>query len=176
MLTPFIGAATAAYRACTPAQPPACFAVLVGHATADLLTVTRLEFGRNVRASDPTALTEFDTSVVPCFGSAYGNASRGFWCGADDLLRIERSAEADRLEILGSIHLHPDWHRIGPPGERGMRISHHPTPMDQYMLGETGWPLNMICYLERRRDILCHTIGAWGPDATQLTVRYATAP
>lgn len=174
LLEPFIDASTAAYRACTPAEPPACFAILVGRAEADLLTVVRVEFGRNVRDSDPAALTEFETTVVPCFGSAYGNANRGFWCDADDLLRIGRTAQADGLEILGSIHLHPDWHRIGPPNERAMRISHHPTPMDRYVLGQTGWPLNMICYLERRDGVRCHTVSAWSPDATQLTMRYTT--
>jgi 3-hydroxyacyl-CoA dehydrogenase len=176
LIEEFLAEARREYESCTPTAPPGCFAVLVGRAEPGELVVERVEFGRNVRGRDPVALAEFESAVVPCFGRPYANTHRGFWCDAKDLLRISRAADAAGYEILGSIHLHPDWHRIGPPEERGLRISHHPTPMDRYMLGEAGWPLNMICYLERRAGGLCHTIGAWNADATQLTVRYRTTP
>lgn len=176
LLEPFLTAAKQEYEACTPAAPPACFAILVGHAEPELLTITRVEFGRNVRDRDPVALAEFETSVVPCFGKPYANTRRGFWCDPADVLRISRAADADGLEILGSIHLHPDWHRIGPPAERAARISQHPTPMDRYMLSQAGWPLNLICYLEQRAGRLLHTIGAWSAESTHLTIRSALPP
>ncbi|MGH3656853.1 MAG: 3-hydroxyacyl-CoA dehydrogenase NAD-binding domain-containing protein, partial [Micromonosporaceae bacterium] len=172
LIEPFLTAAVAEYQGCTTEQPPSCFAVLVGQrAVPGHLQPTRVCFGRNVRAQDPVALTEFATNVVPCFGAAYANTRRGFWCDAGDLLRISREADADGLEILGSIHLHPDWHHIGPAHERGLRISHHPTPMDRYVLDRTGWPLNMICYLERSNGDIHHTLGAWNAQSQQLTIR-----
>lgn len=51
------------------------------------------------------------------------------------------------------------------------RISQRPTAMDEYKLREAGWPLNLICYLERRAGVLCHTIAAWSADSAPLTIR-----
>src|SRR5207244_1347374 len=123
----FVAAAAAEYAACTPEQPPSCFAVLVGRSAPDTLVVEQLVFGRNVRDSDQTAAEEYASMIVPCFGAAYANVRRGFWCDAKDLLRISRDAEDAGLEVLGSVHLHPDWHRIGPPHERATPISERPT-------------------------------------------------
>lgn len=162
-LRPFLKAAVAAYGSCTPQQPPGCFALLVGRAEPDRTVVERAVLARNVRGSDEVAVGEYESTIVPCFGPAYGNAHRGFWCHSGDQLRIHREAEADGLELLGSIHLHPDWHRIGPPSERGMRISQHPTAMDEYMIHQTRWPLNLICYLESSSEGGSYTIGAWAP-------------
>lgn len=165
VLRPFLDAAVEAYRSCTPEEPPGCFALLVGRMEADRMVVERAVLARNVRGSDQAAVGEYESTIVPCFGEAYDNAHRGFWCHAVDQLRVHREAEADGLEVLGSIHLHPDWHRIGPPAERGMRISQHPTAMDAYMIQQTQWPLNLICYVESSGEDCSYTIGAWAPPA-----------
>ncbi|GIJ62252.1 3-hydroxyacyl-CoA dehydrogenase NAD-binding domain-containing protein [Virgisporangium aurantiacum] len=165
VLRPFLDAAVAAYRSCTPERPPGSFALLVGRVEPDRMVVERAVAARNVRGTDRAALGEYESTIVPCFGEAYDNAHRGFWCHAVDQLRVHREAEADGLEVLGSIHLHPDWHRIGPPAERAMRISQHPTPMDAYMFQQTQWPLNMICYVESSGAGCTYTVGAWAPPA-----------
>ncbi|MFE9443801.1 hypothetical protein ACFYO2_33575 [Streptomyces sp. NPDC006602] len=179
-LKSFVGAARDEYEACTPAEPPGCFAVLVGRIDGDVAVVAGMEFAANVRAVDQVALEEFSTSVAPCFGAAYRNPRRGFWCSPQDLLRIHRQAARADLDILGAIHLHPDWHRIGPPEERGLRISERPTPMDEYMFRNTGYPVNVICYLESIAEEVSATLAAWGPPprdvpdghCSELTVRF----
>jgi hypothetical protein len=163
VLDPFVDDAREAYRTCTPSAPPSCFAVILG-CLSDVANVCRVELARNVRASDEIALDEFRSSIIPAFGRAYANEHRGFWCDPMDLLRISRIADAAGLEILGSIHLHPDWHRIGPPQERGLRISEEPTPMDAHMFCNTGWPINMIYYLAGTD----HRFAAWAPPEDPL--------
>ncbi|MFJ9807702.1 hypothetical protein ACIRTB_05690 [Streptomyces sp. NPDC101158] len=185
LLGPFLAAARQEYRDCTPEDPPGCFAVLVGALDADAAEVLRIEHAENVRAVDDTAEAEFAASIVPCFGAAYANRRRGFWCSSRDLLRIHRSADRDGLEVLGSIHLHPDWHHIGPPAERGLRISQRPTPMDRYMFAHTGYPVNMICYLETPDPASppatapTDFLAAWAPpphpdaaECAELTIKY----
>lgn len=159
----FVDAALRVYEVCTPTRPPSCFALLLGEIVKSEAVIHRVAFGRNVRATDATATEEFKSTIVPCFGNAYGNEHRGFWCDSADLLRIQRAADADDLDIIGSIHLHPDWHRIGPVGERGLTISEAPTPMDSYMFRNTLWPVNMICYLERPDQPVRYILGAWSP-------------
>ena len=161
VLRQFLAAARAQYASCTPATPPSCFAVLVGTVTDSGAIVERAEYGRNVRGTDSTAVSEFSTTIAETFGDAYRNQHRGYWCDSSDLLRIHNDAEADGLSILGSIHMHPDWHRIGPPRERTLRISERPTPMDEYVFAMTGWQVNMICYLERSGSQVVHTLAAW---------------
>jgi hypothetical protein len=153
------------YETCTPELPPRHWAVLLGRFLEDGMRVERVSYARNVRETDAEVLEEFDSTIASCFGAAYRNKRRGFWCDGKDLLRISREAEAAGLEVLGSIHLHPDWHRIGPPHERGLRVSQDPTPMDRHLFASTGWPLNMILYLERRDGRLYHSLGAWAPPA-----------
>ncbi|MFB7617451.1 hypothetical protein [Kitasatospora sp. NPDC056181] len=162
-LKSFISVARDEYEACTPQEPPSCFALLLGTVVDGVAAVTTVQFATNVRATDPMALEEFSSSIEPCFGSAYRNPRRGFWCSSQDLLRIHRQADRDGVEILGSIHLHPDWHRIGPPEERGLRISEEPTPMDRYMFDNSRYPVNMICYLESGPQGVSAALAAWGP-------------
>lgn len=166
LLDPFLVAARSAYEEATPAEPPGCFAILLGTVDETAIRVTGLRFGENARNQDPAAVDEFAEAIVPCFGAAYANRSRGFWCDSRSLLRISREAEAAGVDMVGSIHLHPDWHRIGPPTDRGLRISERPTPMDTYLFRNTGWPLNMICYLEEDGGVVHRTISAWAPPAT----------
>ncbi|WP_327279558.1 hypothetical protein [Streptomyces sp. NBC_01205] len=179
-LKSFITAAQDEYEACNPQDPPSCFALLLGVISDGVANISSVEFATNVRATDPIALEEFANSIEPCFGSAYRNLRRGFWCSPKDLLRIHRQADHDGVEVLGSIHLHPDWHRIGPPEERGLRISEEPTPMDRYMFDSSQYPVNMICYLESDGGTVSAALGAWAPPATteapcrRLTLRFKT--
>ncbi|NMO18421.1 hypothetical protein HPC49_11725 [Pyxidicoccus fallax] len=183
VLSDFLADAIREYSTCTPELPPRSWAVLLGRFTDDAMLVERVRFATNIRETDDTVLQEFDATIIPRFGACYSNGRRGFWCEPRELLRITTEAEAQGLEVLGSIHLHPDWHRIGPPHERGLRVSQEPTPMDRHLFRGSGWPLNMILYLEQREGRLYHSLGAWAspPDAEQpdsgcraLTVRLLT--
>jgi hypothetical protein len=162
-LDAFLAAAVCEYELITPEAPLPCFALLLGSVDSATYNVERVAFGRNARTSDPAARREFTDSIVPRFGSAYENETRGWWFDSRDLLKAAREAEADGLEVLGSIHMHPDWHRIGPPGERELTLSEHPTSMDQHVFGSTAWPVNLICYLERRDHVIYHALAAWAP-------------
>ncbi|WP_217211461.1 hypothetical protein [Streptomyces sp. AC550_RSS872] len=180
-LKSFTSAARTEYEECTPEEPPSCFAVLLGTVEDGVAHVAEVEFATNARASDPTAMAEFSGVITTRFGPAYRNPCRGFWCSSKDLLRIQRRAEHQRLDILGSVHMHPDWHRIGPPAERALTISEHPTPMDRYMFDNTRYPVNMICYLESIGGKLSSALAAWGPPSEEqpdascprLTLRFA---
>jgi hypothetical protein len=162
-LTDFLTAAVAEYQLITPEAPLPCFALLLGHAEAATYHVRHVVFGRNARTSDPAAREEFRDTIVPRFGAAYENEHRGWWMDSADLLKAAREADDLGLDLLGSIHMHPDWHRIGPPSQRAQQLSERPTPMDRHLFGRTGWPLNLICYLERRGDAFYHALAAWAP-------------
>ncbi|HEX6682696.1 MAG TPA: hypothetical protein VF062_07875 [Candidatus Limnocylindrales bacterium] len=170
MLTDFLDETIHQYRTSlmthnTEQHVPRSWGLLLGEFCDDgeAMRVREVSFGTNVRETDETVLAEFDEVIIPCFGKPYANGGRGFWCSNLDVLRITREAEAKGLEVLGSIHSHPDWHRIGPEHERELRISQVPTPMDEYLFRNTGWPLNIICYLESRDNEIFHTLGAWSP-------------
>jgi proteasome lid subunit RPN8/RPN11 len=163
VLANFFGDSVREYESSTPELPPRCWAILLGRFVEDAMTVERVRFARNIRESDHDVLQEFHSTIIPRFGACYANGRRGFWCEPKELHRITREAEAEGLEVLGSIHLHPDWHRIGPPHERGLRVSQEPTPMDRHLFCGSGWPLNMILYLEQRAGRLHHSLGAWAP-------------
>ncbi|MBB4716745.1 hypothetical protein [Streptomyces luteogriseus] len=166
-LKSFTSAARTEYEECTPEEPPSCFALLLGTIEGGVAHIAEVEFATNARASDPTAVAEFSGTIAACFGAAYRNTRRGFWCSSKDLLRIQRQAEHQGLDILGSVHMHPDWHRIGPPSERGLTISEDPTPMDRYMFDNTRYPVNMICYLESIGGKLSSALAAWGPPSEE---------
>lgn len=157
----FLDRAVGLYRRLTPETPYPCFAVLLGTLDNGAAHIQRLEFGRNARASDPAAVDEFQNSIIPRFGAAYENPERGYWLDPDDLLLIHRLAEAHGLDILGSIHMHPDWHRIGPPPAHRTPLSERPTGMDEHVFRGTGWPVNLICYLEDVGGNLYYTLQAW---------------
>lgn len=162
---------------------PRSWGLLTGRAHGDTMRVERIHPARNVREIDEHVLKEFDEVIVPCFGAPYARKGRGFWCSSAELLRITREAEAEGLEMLGSIHMHPDWHHIGPAHERGQRIDQRPTKMDEYLFRNTGWPLNIICYLESRETEIVHTFAAWAPPdfdnpdarAVELAIRFTLA-
>ncbi|SMD19390.1 MPN domain-containing protein [Kibdelosporangium aridum] len=171
VLRPFLDTAARQYEAITPDEPRPCFAVLVGHTVDGAHIVERIEFGRNARTTDPAAREEFAAVIVPTFGAAYENPVRAWWFDPIDLLHISRAAEARDQEILGSIHMHPDWHRLGPEAARAHPLCEQPTPMDEYVFRASGWPVNVVCYVERLHGRLYHTLAAWQPDCAQIPVR-----
>ena len=183
VLEQFLEPALASYRDSWgregPLRLPRAWGLLLGRFEGNAVRVDEVRFAENVRETDPIVLDEFRDSVVPRFGSCYSNGDRGFWCSAVDLMAIDREASARGLTLLGSIHMHGDLHR---PGER-QSLSERPTPMDEYMFRNTGWPLNLICYLESRGEQVFHALGAWAPPspddaahAKAIPMRIATTP
>lgn len=183
VLDQFLEPALASYRESRgregPLRLPRAWGLLLGRFEGDAVRVEEVRFARNVRETDPLVLEEFRDSVVPRFGSCYSNGDRGFWCSAADVMAADREARRRGLALLGSIHMHGDLHR---PGEH-QNLSERPTPMDEYMFRNTGWPLNLICYLEMRGEQVFHALGAWAPPpldddahARPIPMRIATTP
>ncbi|GAA3437710.1 hypothetical protein [Kutzneria kofuensis] len=168
----FLDTALPVYETLTPDHPLPCFAVLLGESAPATIHVRRLAFGANARTTSCAAIEEFATTIVPKFGSAYENADRGYWLDPADLLRINREAERSGLDILGSIHMHPDWHRITRvPAERACTLSSRPTAMDEHVFAATGWPVNVICYLEQVGGLTSYNVEAWDPGGAPLPLR-----
>jgi hypothetical protein len=143
---------------------PNSFGLLGGTVEGDAMVLRRIAFADNVRAVDSVPQEEFKQNIVPQFGKQYDDGERGFWCDSRQLLKVVREFEDDGLEMLGSVHMHPDWHRVGPKHERGTEnLSENPSRMDEYLFRNAGWPLNIICYLESRGKGVTHTYGAWRP-------------
>ncbi|MEV7086869.1 hypothetical protein AB0O07_13365 [Streptomyces sp. NPDC093085] len=146
---------------------PNSFGLLGGVFEDDAMIVKQVAFATNVRAVESVPLEEFKENIVPQFGKQYDDGERGFWCDSRELLKVVRQFEDAGLEMLGSVHMHPDWHRIGPAHERGNdSLSENPSRMDEYLFRNAGWPLNIICYLESRGGGITHTYAAWSPPAT----------
>ncbi|MCT2589153.1 hypothetical protein LHJ74_04240 [Streptomyces sp. N2-109] len=186
---PFVEDAIAEYRlglesvtaVDSPLHRPNSFGLLGGVLEDDALVVKQIAFATNVRAVEAVPLEEFRENIVPQFGKQYDDGERGFWCDSRELLKIVREFENAGLEMLGSVHMHPDWHRIGPAHERGTdSLSERPSRMDEYLFRNAGWPLNIICYLESRGDGITHTYAAWRPPgsedpsarAREMTIRF----
>ncbi|NUS43178.1 MAG: hypothetical protein HOQ24_05755 [Mycobacteriaceae bacterium] len=160
----FLSAAGAVYPGITKDSPLPCFAVLLGTHTDDVDHVRRIAFADNARADDAAAQAEFAENIVPRFGQQYENPLRGWWCAPKDLLRIARQGEAEDLDILGGVHLHPDWHRICGVTDAGATLSEHPTAMDEYLFRNAAWPVHLICYLAEHDSALYHTWAGWRTD------------
>lgn len=168
----FLATALPVYERLTADHPLPCFAVLLGESAPAVSHVRRLAFGANARTTSCAAVEEFATGIVPRFGPAYENTDRGYWLDPADLLRIHHEADRDGLEILGSIHMHPDWHRITRvPAERACALSSRPTAMDEHVFAATGWPVNIICYLEQINGMTSYNVEAWSPSGVALPLR-----
>ncbi|MBT2896654.1 hypothetical protein [Streptomyces sp. McG3] len=170
-LDTFLEAASDVYDRITPCDPLPCFAVLLGTGDREQWFVEDVAFGENVRGVHPSAREEFQESIVPRFGPAYENPVRAWWLDPQDLLRITREGENGGLDVLGSIHMHPDWHRIGPEAARAHPLDEQPTEMDAYVFRNTAWPVNVVCYLQRDDGIYCYALSAWDADCRAVALR-----
>lgn len=170
-LESFLAAAETEYACITETNPVPCFAVLLGAAAEGDWLVHDVAFGRNARTTDPTARQEFATTIVPRFGTAYENPVRAWWLDPADLLRIGREADRRGLDILGSVHMHPDWHRLGPPEAHAHPLDELPTDMDRHMFRGSGWPVNVVCYVERRHGAHGYALSAWDGNCDRLALR-----
>jgi hypothetical protein len=142
-----------------PSHLPRAWALLFGRSDGSRIAISDLEFVPNVRDRDKTVIAEFETTIAARFGDVYRNPGRGFWCDESQVLQaIKRHAE-NGLDLLGSVHSHPNWHEIGPPRERFQRLSEHPTRMDDYLFRQSGWPVNVIWYVRGEE----HRVACWRP-------------
>ncbi|MGF1425945.1 hypothetical protein [Kitasatospora sp. LaBMicrA B282] len=167
----FLDQALLEYRRClesrdadgVPHHLPRASGLLFGQVDDTGITIADVEFVPNVRDSDEGVIAEFETTIAPRFGEVYRNPGRGFWSDEIGVLRAIQRQAANGRELLGSIHSHPNWHRIGPPHERFQRLSENPTQMDAYLFGQSCWPVNVIWYVHTDDAGLAHRVAGWRP-------------
>ncbi|MFD9334523.1 hypothetical protein ACFWBF_08940 [Streptomyces sp. NPDC060028] len=167
----FLGHAVEEYQKCldsrdaegVPSHLPRASGLLFGEADDTGITIRDIEFVPNVRDSDESVIAEFETTIAPRFGDVYRNPGRGFWSDEKGVLRAIQQQAAKGLELMGSIHSHPNWHEIGPPHERFQQLSEVPTRMDEYLFGQSCWPVNVIWYVHADSGGLAHRVAGWRP-------------
>ncbi|MFD9354832.1 hypothetical protein [Streptomyces sp. NPDC060031] len=167
----FLGYAVEEYQKCldsrdsdgVPSHLPRASGLLFGQADDTGITIRDIEFVPNVRDSDESVIAEFETAIAPRFGDVYRNPGRGFWSDEKGVLRAIQQQAANGLELMGSIHSHPNWHEIGPPNERFQQLSEVPTRMDEYLFGQSCWPVNVIWYVHADSGGLAHRVAGWRP-------------
>ncbi|MEU0519588.1 hypothetical protein [Streptosporangium sp. NPDC006007] len=165
----FIGNAVQEYQRCldsrngdgVPTHLPRASALLFGQPDGAEITIGDIEFVTNVRDSDESVMAEFEETIAPQFGNVYRNPGRGFWCDKKGVLQAIKKQSAKGLELMGSIHSHPNWHEIGPPHERYQKLSENPTRIDEYLFGQTCWPVNVIWYICGGGGRMAHRVAGW---------------
>ncbi len=182
----FIGNAVQEYQQCldsrdadgVPSHLPRASALLFGQSDGVEITISGIEFVPNVRDSDESVMAEFEGTIAPRFGDVYRNPGRGFWSDEKGVLQAIKRQSANGLDLMGSIHSHPNWHEIGPPHERFQQLSEHPTRMDEYLFRQSCWPVNVIWYIRGGGSGMAHRVAGWRPGAEQcdrLEVRIPSA-
>jgi hypothetical protein len=146
-----------------PRHLPRAWGLLFGHSDGIEITISAIEFVSNVRGSDESVMAEFEGIIAPQFGDVYRNPGRGFWCDEKSVLQAIKRQSANGLELMGSIHSHPNWHEIGPPHERYQKLSQNPTRMDEYLFRQSCWPVNVILYVRASGDGLAYRVAGWRP-------------
>jgi hypothetical protein len=167
----FMGNAVQEYQKCldsrnadgVPSHLPRASGLLFGRSDGTGITISDIEFVQNVRDSDESVMAEFEATIAPKFGEVYRNPGRGFWCDENGVLRAIKQRAARGLELMGSIHSHPNWHEIGPPHERYQKLSENPTRMDEYLFRQSCWPVNVIWYVHTSGGDLAHRVAGWRP-------------
>ncbi|MEV3992520.1 hypothetical protein AB0J57_26775 [Streptomyces sp. NPDC049837] len=171
----FIRSAVREYQKCldsrngdgVPTHLPRASALLFGQTDGSETTISDIEFVTNVRDSDQSVMAEFEKTIAPRFGDVYRNPGRGFWCDEKSVLEAIKKQSAKGLDLMGSIHSHPNWHEIGPPHERYQELSENPTRMDEYLFRQSCWPVNVIWYI--RGGVggggMAHRVAGWRPGA-----------
>lgn len=163
----FAANAVAEYQKCldsrdadgVPSHLPRASALLFGRVHAAEISLCDIEFVPNVRDSDESVMAEFESTIAPRFGDVYRNPGRGFWCDEKQVLQAIKRQHVNGLELMGSVHSHPNWHEIGPPHERYQELSEHPTRMDEYLFRQSCWPVNVIWYVRGPE----HRVAGWRP-------------
>ena len=158
---------------------PRYWAVLAGRQREDDIEVDEIFVAsENLRDADPHLIAEYDGPRASQFGGVYKDLRRGYQADAADLVETWRRAQAQGLDVLGSVHMHADLHNLDRPDALSPVTTHQATPIDHELFRSSAWPLNMIVYLERRGDGLCWTMTAWVPSdpASQEACDYREAP
>jgi proteasome lid subunit RPN8/RPN11 len=147
-----------------PHHLPRASGLLFGEVDGNVIVIRDIEFVRNVRDSDIGVISEFETTIAPRFGEVYRNPRRGFWCDDSGVLAAVKRQATNGLELMGSVHSHPDWHEIGPPHERFQQLSEKPTRLDAYLFHQSSWPVNLIWYVHGdSHGGLHHRVAGWRP-------------
>lgn len=169
----FISNAVQEYQKCldsrksdgVPSHLPRASALLFGQSDGTEIVISDIEFVSNVRDSDESVIAEFEATIAPRFGDVYRNPGRGFWCDEKGVLQAIKQKSANGLDLMGSIHSHPNWHEIGPLHERYQQLSENPTQMDEYLFSRSGWPVNAIWYIRGGDGGMAHRVAGWRPGA-----------
>ncbi|URM91490.1 hypothetical protein LUW75_17610 [Streptomyces sp. MRC013] len=174
----FVSNAVQEYQKCldsrdgngVPAHLPRASGLLFGQSDGVEISISDIEFVTNVRGSDESVMAEFEKTIIPRFGDVYRNPGRGFWCDEKGVLQAIKKQYARGLELMGSIHSHPNWHEIGPPHERYQKLSENPTRMDEYLFRQSCWPVNIIWYIRGGDSSggMVHRVAGWRPGAGQF--------
>ncbi|MEV7414018.1 hypothetical protein [Streptomyces sp. NPDC089919] len=146
-----------------PHHLPRASGLLFGQSDGSEITISEIEFVPNVRDSDESVISEFEHAIAPRFGDVYRNPKRGFWSDDKGVLRAIMRQSEKGLDLMGSIHSHPNWHEIGPPRERFQKLSAHPTQMDDYLFRQSSWPVNVIWYVHQSEGEIAHQVAGWRP-------------
>jgi len=146
-----------------PSHLPRASGLLFGESDGAEITIRHIEFVPNVRDRDESIISEFESSIAPKFGDVYKNPKRGFWSDDKAVLEAVKQQSANGLDLMGSIHSHPNWHEIGPPHERSQKLSENPTRMDEYLFRQSCWPVNVICYVYECGGEAAHRLAGWRP-------------
>jgi hypothetical protein len=146
-----------------PSHLPRAMGLLFGRLDGTEVTIGDIEFVPNIRDTDERIIGEFESTIAPQFGDVFKNPGRGFWCDGKGVLQAIKRQAVNRLDLLGSIHSHPNWHEIGPPQERFQELSEKPTAMDEYLFRESGWPVNVIWYVRAMGGGMTHRVAGWKP-------------
>jgi proteasome lid subunit RPN8/RPN11 len=161
-----------------PSHLPRASGLLFGRLEGAEISIVDVEFVPNVRDSDESVMAEFEATIAPKFGDVYRNPGRGFWSDEQGVLQAIQRQAANGLELMGSIHSHPNWHEIGPPHERYQRLSENPTRMDEYLFRQSCWPVNVIWYVHESGGEIAHQVAGWRPgpgECDRLDIRIPTA-
>jgi proteasome lid subunit RPN8/RPN11 len=150
-----------------PSHLPRAAGLLFGQSDGAEIVISHIEFVSNVRDSDESVMAEFEEIIAPQFGDVYRNPGRGFWCDEKSVLQAIKQQSSSGLELMGSIHSHPNWHEIGPPHERYQELSRNPTRMDEYLFRQSCWPVNVILYVRASGDGLAYRVAGWRPGPEQ---------
>lgn len=155
---------------------PRQWGILAGKLGTSILVVEAVYYASNVRDVDADVITEYHDQRAPKFGGVYKDHRRGYQSDARDLLTVIHKAEAVHQEILGSIHMHADLHNTDRPDDLSPVISQSASPIDHNLFQASGWPLNMILYVERHERALHWAVTAWVPENEKNQLEYREIP